>query len=135
MRKKLIIIIIAIILLLTTVFFSVYCIFTAPKYKGEFSIGDFSDTIELFPFSGNKNYGKIRDYKSAGQIGKNIINEFYGEYSEGSIIDWMGCDVQYDPQNDIYYVRTYHINPLILGGAYDVIIRSDGTVLAMWDEK
>ena len=85
MRKKLIIIIISIILLLTTVFFSVYCIFTAPKYKGEFSIGDFSDTIELFPFSSNKNYGKIRDYKSAGQIGKNIINEFYGEYQAGAV--------------------------------------------------
>ena len=70
-----VLIVIAIILLLATVFFSVYCIFTAPKYKGEFSIGDFSDTIELFPFSSNKNYGKIRDYKSAGQIGKNIINE------------------------------------------------------------
>ena len=47
----------------------------------------------------------------------------------------MGCAVQYDVENDIYYIRTYHINPNILGGAYDVIIKSDGIVLAIWGEE
>ena len=57
------------------------------------------------------------------------------EYSKGSILDWMGCDVQYDKENERYYLRTYHVNPLIIEGAYDVIIKSDGTVLAIWVEK
>jgi len=32
-------------------------------------------------------------------------------------------------------VRTYHIAPFVMGGAYDVIIQSNGTVLAIWGEK
>ena len=47
----------------------------------------------------------------------------------------MGCRVQYDKENDAYYVRTFRLDPRVLGGAYDVILRSDGTVLAIWGEK
>lgn len=133
--KKRIAMIFVVILLFVAIFILSYFVFTAPKYDGEFLLDDFSDVIESFPFPGHKTYGKIIDYKSAGEIGKNIIDEFYGGYSKGSIIEWMGCKVQYAPQHDVYYIRIYHISPLVIGGAYDIIIRSDGTVLAIWGEK
>jgi hypothetical protein len=47
----------------------------------------------------------------------------------------MDCAVRYDKENDAYYVRISHVIPLVKGGAYDVIIQSDGAVLAIWGEK
>ena len=85
-------------------------------------------------FQTDNNYGKITDCKSAAIVGKKAIADRF-ENSEGGIFEWMGCTVQYDVENDTYYIRTYHINPNIFGGAYDVIIKSDGTVLAIWGEK
>ena len=40
----------------------------------------------------------------------------------------------YCNENEVYHVRAYHINPFIMGG-YQVIIRTDGTVLALMVEK
>ena len=47
----------------------------------------------------------------------------------------MGCSVQYDAESDAYYIRTYQMFTPVFGGAYDVIIQSDGIVLAIWGEK
>ena len=132
--KNRIIVLLAVILLFIIAFLSVYFILTAPKYKGEFSIDSFSEDIENYPFESDKKYGNIADYQSAGKIGKAVIDEHCGEYSKGSIVDWIGCDVQYDKENEVYHVRAYHINPFIMGG-YQVIIRTDGTVLALMVEK
>ena len=38
-------------------------------------------------------------------------------------------------ESDAYYIRTYQMFPPVFGGAYDVIIQSDGIVLAIWGEK
>ena len=135
MTKKSIIVITAAILLLVIAGFSAYFILTSPKNDGEFSVDDFADTIKIFAYQGDQKYDAPTDYKSAGKIGIKAINEAYGKYSKNSIVDWMGCDVQYDEENETYYVRTYHFNPNLFGGAYDVIIKSDGTILAMWGEK
>ena len=135
MMKKSVIVITVIILIFAVAFFSAYFILTFPKNNGEFSIDDFAEEIEMFAYQGDKKYEEPTDYKVAGKIGIKAINEEFGEYSKASIVDWMGCDVQYDKENEIYYVRTYHINPLIIEGAYNVIIKSDGTVLAIWGEK
>ena len=129
------IIITAVFLLIIIGVLSAYFISTSPKNKGEFCVDDYSEEIEEFSNVNSNNYGNISDWKSAAEVGKIAIEEIFGEGAHGSFFKWMGCDVQYDPHNDIYYVRTYHSNPLILGGAYDVIIRSDGTVLTMWGEK
>ena len=132
--KKIIIISLSVIVVVTVVFFSSYFIMTAPKYKDDFSINDFTEYIENPNFQTDKNYGKIMDYKSAARAGKNVISERFDDV-EGSIFEWMGCDVRHDKTNDAYYIRTYHIYPPMLGGAYGVIIKSDGTVLAIWGEK
>ncbi len=57
------------------------------------------------------------------------------ENSEGGLFEWMGCSVQYDAESDAYYIRTYQMFPPVFGGAYDVIIQSDGIVLAIWGEE
>ena len=132
--KKAIIISGSIILAVLVVFFSLYFISITPKDTGKFSVDEFVEYIQNPHFQTDKNYGEIADYKSAAKAGKAAIAERF-ENSEGGIFEWMGCTVQYDVENDIYYIRTYHINPNILGGAYDVIIQSDGTVLAIWGEK
>ena len=132
--KKVIIISGSIILAVLVVFFSLYFISITPKDTGKFSVDEFVEYIQNPHFQTDKNYGEIADYKSAAKAGKAAIAERF-ENSEGGIFEWMGCTVQYDVENDIYYIRTYHINPNILGGAFDVIIKSDGTVLAIWGEE
>lgn len=132
--KKAVIIISAIVIALVVAFFSFYFISTATKYTGEFSVTDFEEDIQNEHFQTDKNYGTVTDYKSAAVAGKNAVSERF-ENSEGGIFEWMRCDVQYDSANDAYYIRSYQIFPFVLGGAYDVIIKSDGTVLAILGEK
>ncbi len=132
--KKTIIIFGSIILAIIVLFFSLYFVATAPKNAGDFSTDRFTEHIENEDFQIDKNYGKITDYKSAAAVGKTAISDRF-ENSEGGLFEWMGCSVKYDRVNDTYYVRTYHVAPFVLGGAYDVIIQSDGTVLAIWGEK
>ena len=133
MKKS--IIITSVILLVVIAFFSTYFILTSPKNKGEFSIDNFSKEIELFDFKNDKKHELITDYKSAAKVAKTVIDEEFGENSTGSVFEWIGCDVRYDKENEIYHIRTYHISPRVLGGAYNVIIKADGTALAMWGEK
>ena len=132
--KKAITILGVIILALLVVFFSFYFILTTPKSTGDFSVDEFAEYIQNEYYQTDENYGKITDYKSAAKAGKTAIAERF-ENSDGSIFEWMGCSVQYDEENDAYYVRTYHVAPFVLGGAFDVIIQSDGTILAIWGEK
>ena len=132
--KKIIIILSSVIFVFLIVFFSLYFIFTTPKNTGEFSVDNYAEYIENEYLQTDENYGKITDYKSAAVAGKKAIGDRF-ENSEGGIFEWMGCSVQYDTENDTYYIRTYHIDPNVFGGAYDVIIQSNGTVLAIWAEK
>lgn len=132
--KKLAIISGSIILAVLIVFFSSYFIATTPKDTGEFSVDEFVEHIQNEDFQTDERYGSITDCKSAAKAGKAAIAERF-ENADGSIFEWMGCSVKYDKVNDAYYVRTYPISPLMIGGAYDVIIRSDGTILAIWGEK
>ena len=132
--KKAIIISGSIILVVLVVFFSLYFISITPKDTGKFSVDEFVEYIQNPHFQTDKNYGEIADYKSAAKAGKAAIAERF-ENSEGGLFEWMGCSVQYDKENNAYYVRTYHTSPLVMGGAYDVIIQSDGTVLAIWGEN
>lgn len=132
--KKAIIISGSIILAVLVVFFSLYFISITPKDTGKFSVDEFVEYIQNPHFQTDKNYGEIADYKSAAKAGKAAIAERF-ENSEGGLFEWMGCSVQYDEENDAYYVRTYHVAPFVLGGAFDVIIQSDGTILAIWGEK
>ena len=132
--KKAIIISGSIILAVLVVFFSLYFISITPKDTGKFSVDEFVEYIQNPHFQTDKNYGEIADYKSAAKAGKAAIAERF-ENSEGGLFEWMGCSIKYDSENDAYYIRTYHLTPLMKGGAYDVVIKSDGTVLAIWGEK
>ncbi|MBQ2779976.1 MAG: hypothetical protein IJF42_00240 [Clostridia bacterium] len=132
--KKTIIVIGAIVFAAIVLFFCLYFALTAPKFAGDFSVGTYQEEIENDNFQTQLNYGKIDDYTSAASAGKKALADRF-ENSDGGIFEWMGCSVQYDAETDAYYIRTYHINPNVLGGTYDVIIRSDGKVLAIWGEK
>ena len=132
--KKAIIILSAIILVFLVAFFALYFILTTPKDTGAFSVDNYAEYIQNENFQTDANYGTITDWKSAAIAGKKAIAERF-EYSEGGFFEWMGCSVQYDAESDAYYIRTYQIFTPVFGGAYDVIIQSDGTVLAIWGEK
>ena len=132
--KKAIIISGSIILAVLVVFFSLYFISTAPKDTGDFSVDEFAEYIQNEHFQTDKNYGEITDFNSAAKAGKTAIAERF-ENSEGGLFEWLGCNVQYDAESDAYYIRTYQMFPPVFGGAYDVIIQSDGIVLAIWGEK
>lgn len=132
--KKSLLILSVILLVLFVVFFIFYIISAVPKYAGDFSVADFEEYISNGDFQADINYGAITDYKSAATAGKTAISERF-ENSKGGIFEWMGCKVQYDKANDAYYIRTSHISPRMQGGAYAVIMKSDGTVLSIWGEK
>lgn len=133
--KKRMMFLIALLIVVIIVFISSFFIFTAPKNAGEFSLGDYSYYTEEINFQTDKNYGSITDYKSAAKAGKVAIAERFEEY-DNKIFQWMGCHVRYDKENDAYYIRTYRISIVpMLGGAFDVIMKSDGTVLAIWGEE
>ena len=132
--KKAIIILSAIILVFLVAFFALYFILTAPKSTGAFSVDNYAEYIQNENFQTDENYGTITDWKSAVIAGKKAIADRF-ENSEGGIFEWRECSVRYDVESDAYYVRTYHVAPFVLGGAFDVIIQSDGTVLAIWGEK
>jgi hypothetical protein len=132
--KKAILIGISVILLIAIIFFAGYFILTTPKDSGDFSVNEYQENIENVHFKTDKNYGVITDYKSAAKAGKQAILDRF-EDSAGGLFEWMGCDVRYDEKNNAYCVYTYHVNPLVMGGVYAVILQSDGTVLAIWGEK
>ena len=115
-------------------FVFLYFVFTAPRFTGDFSINEFREERENINFQTEINYGKIDGYKSAASAGKAAIADRF-ENSDGGIFEWMCCAIKYDAENDAYYIRTFHFNPLTKGGAYDVIIQSDGMVLAIWGEE
>ena len=132
--KKRMMFLIALLIVAIIVFISSYFIFTAPKNAGEFSLGDYSYYTEEINFQTDKNYESITDYKSAAKAGKVAISERFEGY-DNKIFRWMGCHVRYDKENDAYHIRTYRISIVpMLGGAFDVIMKSDGTVLAIWGE-
>lgn len=131
--KKAKIVIIAVFALII-VFLGLYLGLTSPYFSGDFSINEYKEEIENLNFKTEKKYERITDFRSAAKVGKAAISERF-DHSDGSIFEWMGCRVRYDQECSAYYVRTFHVNPRVLGGAYDVIIQSDGTVLAIWGEK
>ena len=131
--KKAVVIFGAMILVLAVTFFSLYFAQTVPRYAGDFSLDQYREETENINFQTDGNYGTIPDFKSAAKAGKAAIAERFD--APGSLFAWMRCDVRYDLGNDAYYVRMYRAMSFGMGGAYDVIIRSDGTVLAIWGEK
>ena len=134
MMKKIIIAIGSIVFIVLVLFICFFFVLTAPKFTGHFSTSTYQAEMENVNFQTEMNYGKIDGYKSAASAGKKAIADRF-EDSKGGIFEWMGCSVRYDAKNDIYYIRTYHLNPLLKGGAFDVIMQADGTVLAIWGEK
>ena len=130
MIKKAIVVICSIVLTVLVLFICLYFELTAPKFTGDFSISTYQTQMENVNFQTEMNYGKIDSYKAAARAGRKAIADKF-ENSNGGIFEWMGCTVQYDAENDSYYIRTYHLNPHMKGGAYDVIMKSDGTVLSI----
>lgn len=133
--KKTVVVFISVTLILLVGVFSLYSVLTSPKYEGEFSIDSFSDEIDRFSFESSGHFGNITDYQSAAKAGMNAIEELFGEESAGSFFEWRGCTVKYDTEHDVYHIRTFQMFPPVLGGAYNALIRSDGTGLAVWGEK
>lgn len=134
MRKRIAIICGIVVVCLCIAYLVAYFIATSPVDQGAFLAEEFSEYIDCEEFQTDLVYDRITDVKTAGIVGEKAISDRFEE-SKGSIFEWMGCDVRYDAENDFWHVRTYPIFPLMKGGAYDVILRSDGTVVTIWGEK
>ena len=133
MKKTIITVGIVLLALLITLV-SAYAIGTAPKDKGSFSVEDYAEYIAEPNFQTERTYDAVTDWKSAAKVGKQAILDRFGKSAQGGLFEWMGCDVQYDSDSDAYYVRTYSLDPNVDGGAFDVILKADGTVLTIWGE-
>lgn len=132
--KKVVLLAGMILLGMAVVFFCAYFLATAPIHTGSFSVDQYAAYVRNQNFQTDRQYGAITDTFTAAQAGKTAITERF-ENATGGIWEWHGCHVQYDSEQDAYYVRTFRIAPMVNGGGYNVILRPDGTVLAIWGEK
>ena len=135
LMKKAWIVLTIVVLSFIVIFLSAYWIATAPMNAGEFSLDEFAWEIENFAYQGDKTYGEFDNRREAARIGKQVIAEHFEAYSKGSVLEWVGCSVAYDAQNNVYHVRTFYLTPFMMGGAHDVVLHTDGTVIALWGEK
>jgi len=126
--KKIIVTAVSVVLVVVIGLIVAFFISTAPKDKGSFSVGEYTYEISNVNFHTDKTYDKITDYKTAAE------ERF--EDSDSTLLKWMGCEVKHDSDADAWHVRTYIVFPNNMkGGAYDVILRPDGSVIAIWGEK
>lgn len=100
---------------------------------GSFSVDAYAAHIANPHFQSRYTYGPIENYRQAGQAGIQAVTDRFQEQVSLSL---RGCIVYYDSQNDIWHVQLHWTSPLVtFGGGYSVLLKSDGTVLAIWGEK
>jgi len=100
---------------------------------GSFSVDAYAAHIANPHFQTRYTYGPIENYRQAGQAGIQAVTDRFQEQVSLSL---RGCIVYYDSQNDIWHVQLHWTSPLVtFGGGYSVLLKSDGTVLAIWGEK
>jgi hypothetical protein len=133
--KKILVICLCVVLIILIAVFVLYVFATAPKYEGEFLLEVYEEEIKNQNFQMETTYGEIIDYKFAAKVGQKAISDRFSD-AESSLLKWRGCLVSYDKENDVYHVLSYPIAVIpMFGGSYEVLIKSDGTILAIWGNK
>lgn len=102
-----------------------------------FSIEDFTAEINNPNFHTDIQYDSVHDYRSAVKVSKTVIADHFGPQSSGNDwFMWRSLTVRHNKENDIWHVSSGIIfPPLMFGGGYDVLIASDGKVIAVWGSK
>ena len=121
-------------LCLCAVYVGIYGYITAPRDAGDFLARDYADYISDIHCQSDQIYAPISDVKSAGKIGRKALADRFPA-SRNGLFRWMVCDVQYNERNDMWYIRANSRFAPELGGDYHVIMRANGTVVAIWGDK
>lgn len=125
----------AALLTLAVAFMASYILMTAPSDGGTFSLETYTDELANPDFQTTDVCEPVTDYRSAAAEGKKAMAAHFS-VPEGNLWQWKGCLVEYDPLSDAYHVQWYRISLLpMFGGGHHVILKSDGTVLAIWGSK
>ena len=129
MKKGLLItgIVVACLVLLGGVAFAIY---VTPQYEGEFVVEEYADKISNPNFHSGKTYAPITDKDSAVEVGKAAIIDRFGTQAEERIYR-----TKYHAEEDVWCISAQPKGIMVMGGSLYVLIRSDGTEVAIWGEK
>lgn len=128
MKKGLLII--AVVLLSLCVLGGVaFAIYVTPQYEGEFVVEEYTDKISNPNFHSGKTYAPITDKGSAVEVGKAAIIDRFGTQAEERIYR-----TKYHAEEDVWCISAQP-KGIVMGGSLYVLIRSDGTEVAIWGEK
>lgn len=140
----------AIVLLLTVAFLLVACEETPPelvstdgitvKDDGQFLIGDYADV--LVKFGSDRTVDSIQTGEDAAEAAITVWRDVYyydrledSQYRPIDPLEGVGTIFfAYDKQNDCWLVRTENAptTPPKTGAEHYMIVKSDGTVMAVW---
>ena len=99
-----------------------------PLQEYHSKIADFEQHKEQFqPYIDACQTGPVTDAKTAKQVADEIITAVYGASEKP-------YTVAYDDSEDVWLVFGYK-NPIALGGVAEILIRGDGTILAICHGK
>lgn len=132
MKKKAVII--GIVLLVLVV--CVVMIALLPGKVESFSVSDYTEQIENPNFHTDKQYAAVTDARGAKKIGQEALTERFGDNDDGYWFTWPRITVSYDEENDVWLIVKGNASLFpVEGGSLYVLIRSDGTEIAIWGEK
>lgn len=110
-----------------------------------FNATDRQNTVQTFDLA---DYQEVLSAHPSDLIVEEIRNQKHAEEAATVIfIDVLGIDttnydsywVEYDPNNNVWHVAAFVTNPansvVTFGGCPEVLIRSNGEVLAVWHSK
>lgn len=100
-----------------------------------FALSDYGDILAMKEFSSDLQMGAIADGKDAAEKAEAVWLEVYGDTVE----DEKPYVVSRDDENGVWFVTgslpSDRWGGSVRGGTACILIRDDGTVLAVWHEK
>lgn len=100
---------------------------------GTFAVEDYGEEIGNPYFQTMYSYSPVENYRQAGNAGIQAMADRFGK---DLAFELRGCNVCYDEGDDVWLVQLHIVSAVpMFGGGYSAILKSDGTVLAVWGEK
>lgn len=131
-KKKVFLIVLALVVALIAAMI-VYVVVDYHTVK-PFALQDYAEYVDHFaenehfrPYMDAYEAEPVEDAQAAKQVAEALFTTIYGESEEP-------YSVYYDDAEGVWYVRGFK-SPFALGGVAEILIRTDGTILAIWHGK
>ena len=124
---------ILICLIFLCILISAYIFIVVPR---SFSIKDYEEEISFYSTLGDLYAEPIRSKPEAYFTARKLIRERYVSHGIDIGPEYNKVySISFDKDNDCWYIKRCYLDTYLgcaVGGTVNVLIRSDGTVLAVW---